>query len=190
MGRRDCPFVPLAGGAAPPGPQRGARSATPNPRIAALPDLASGLCLCRGRRPSRPCKILNFPGFRAHSGRVLCRKSDFPSFEARREARKVQKPAPFSGPDVTKPGKFDFPPSRTARAPPGNRRRAFRALSNRGGAPPYEMTFTPKSRRRACTNRTLSNPGSVSFSFCELFRLETPFPHPLANRMSPSDRVR
>ena len=107
----------LAGGASPLGPHKRARSATPNPRTAALPDLASGLCLCRGRRPSRPCKILNFPGFRAHSGRVLCRKSDFPSLEARREARKVQKPAPFSGPDVTKPGKFDFPPSRTARAP-------------------------------------------------------------------------
>ena len=52
------------------------------------------------------------------------------------------------------------------------------------------MTFTPKSRRHACTNRTLNNPGSVSFSFFELFRLETPFPHPLANRMSPSGRGR
>ena len=189
MGRRDSPFVPLAGGASPPDPQRGARSATPNPRTAALPDLASGLFLCRGRRPSRPCKILNFPGFRAHSGRVLCRKSDFPSLEARREARKVKKPAPFPGRTSRSPessiSRHPEPP-----APPGNRRRALRVLSNRGGAPPYEMTFTPKSRRCACTNRTLSNPGSVSFSFCELFRLETPFPHPLANRMSSSDRAR
>ena len=122
-------------------------------------------------------------------GQVLCRKSDFPSLEARREARKVQKTCTFfrAGRHEARKVRFLAIPNRPC--PPEIGDAPFGRYPNQGGAPPYEMTFTPKSRRCACTNRTLSNPGSVSFSFCELFRLETPFPHPLANRMSPSDRV-
>ena len=153
MGQRDSPFVPLAGGSIPPpgpcrpirraerelGPQKGARSATPNsnrPRslegggapfgrcpIGAVREGSSCELRWRVSGPSEPRNgfsrrfgtIPDFPNLGA--GRfgperaVLARNRDFPSLDPCSGTRKARKRAVLLASDVARPGKPGIVPS-------------------------------------------------------------------------------